>query len=168
MQLIARQGFKNNAKGYIVFGDGHETTDSNGDAVAGRHPDGVHKGARFSIGGDRELDDLNGVNGLPYHSSVIRELLTAGLIGNANDATLCKKIDAEVAAEKRQQETSGAAGDAGVDNRSENFLSGRGSQLRPANVEDRARLTANAGAARDDDAAVARADAADEQAARNR
>lgn len=101
MLLIAKIGFKNNAKEYIEFDKGHEPVDSSGETVPDRHPDGVHKGARFSIGGDKKIEEMKNMQ---KHLTVIRQLASAEVIGDGNDKDLCKKIDQEVKTEKRQRE----------------------------------------------------------------
>ena len=103
MQLIAIRGFKNtnSAKPLIKFASDHATADDNGEALPGRHPDGVHKGARFTIGGDKKLDEMKN---LPGERDLIRQLLSATVIGDGTDTDLCKKIDAEVALEQKQRE----------------------------------------------------------------
>jgi hypothetical protein len=117
MQLIAKQGFKNTntAKPLIEFAPEHDPIDKDGNTVPGRHAEAVHKGARFTIGGDKKLDEMKN---LPAQRDLIRQLLSAGVIGDGNDVDLCKKVDAEVKLEKAQREensrllAAGSQGDA--------------------------------------------------------
>ena len=97
MNLIALRGFKNNAKDQIIMV---------GDPV---HEDGVHKGARFSIGGDKSYKEMRDKKLL----DLIANLNHAECIGDAADKALCKRIDDEVATEARQQKEATAAASSG-------------------------------------------------------
>ena len=99
MKLIALHGFKNNAKELIEFAPGHDPLAENADKWL--HPDGVHKGARFSIGGDKKPAEMKNMQ---KHMDLIRELSTAQVIGDASDADLCKRVDEEVVADKAKVE----------------------------------------------------------------
>jgi len=98
MNLIALRGFKNNSPEIIKFAKGHEPL-VDGERVDGRHEGGVHAGARFSIGGDTPLAELPDA-----YRRVVQALAGAKCVGDASDEKLCKKVDAEVAADKVKQE----------------------------------------------------------------
>lgn len=116
MKLIAIHGFKNNEKELIEFDDAHKTG-SRGEDPADKwfHPDGVHKGARFSIGGDKKPAEMKNMQ---KHLDLIRQLSAAQVIGDGTDEALCKRIDAEVAQDKagiaEQRKLMAAGGNASV------------------------------------------------------
>jgi len=102
MNLIATRGFlnTNRCKALIKFADGHGPLDDNGDTIEGRHVDGVHKGARLSIGGDKKYADMKNMQ---QEAALIRDLNSAGVVGDAADTELCAKIDAELKTEAKQR-----------------------------------------------------------------
>lgn len=81
MKLVATAAFRNTAPDKII--------------VAGaQHPGHVHKGARFTIGGDTPLDQLT-----PDDRRLVVLLNTAGRIVEESQVELVAKVDAEVKAE---------------------------------------------------------------------
>ena len=89
MNLIALRGFKNNAKDQIEFAKDVDVL----------HEHGVHKGARFSIGGDKPFKEIRERK----LQDLIATLNHAECIGDAGDSALCKRIDEEVKVEARQR-----------------------------------------------------------------
>ena len=101
MNLIAIRGFKNveSIKDIIKFLPGHAPVDDAGEAVDGRHPEGVHKGALFTIGQDRPFDDLSDKLKL-----IVLQLRHAKCIGETDGdkgKALVEKINKEVAKEQK-------------------------------------------------------------------
>lgn len=85
MKLVATSDFRNTHTDKIDVGD---------DKIADSH---VHKGARFSIGGDVPLEKLSGAD-----KRLVAELNAAGRIVYADQTEKVKAIDAEVAAETKK------------------------------------------------------------------
>lgn len=80
MNLIALRNFRNN----------HEL-----EIEGAIHEKHVHKGAIFSVGGKKEFKDLT-----KAEQRIVIELNQSECIGDANNTTLVKRIEAEVKAEK--------------------------------------------------------------------
>lgn len=85
MKLIATSDFRNPQPGKIT--------------VAGAiHPQHIHKGARFQIGGDAPMDKLN-----PEDLRLVTLLNGAGRIVEPSQLEQVAKVDAEIAAAKLQR-----------------------------------------------------------------
>ena len=85
MKLVATSDFRNPAPDKI--------------SVAGAlHPLHVHKGARFSIGGDVPFEKL-----VSDEKKLVVELNNAGRIVEPSQIELVAKIDAEIAAANRKK-----------------------------------------------------------------
>jgi hypothetical protein len=90
MKLIALKNFTNNCELEIP---------------AAKHPRFVHKGARFSIGGDAPVDKISS----KADKALIGQLAAASCAGDAGDPKTVKRVEDEIAEDKAREESDAKA-----------------------------------------------------------